>query len=303
MENTITLKRMLKAKPAAVAKAQPVAVAKAQPVAVAKAQPVAVAKAKPVAVAKAKPAAVAKAKPAAVAKAKPAAVAKAKPAVATPVVAQAKPVAAMIAKQKSYSQIGQDLAVLEFYKNKKNGYFVEIGASNGIELSNTYLLEKKYNWTGICVEPLPERFAMLRKNRPNSICCAQPVYDKSNEIVLFDVAHRYDLLSGISKNIDYHKHTVNSNKTTLELKTISLTDLLKHCNAPRFMEYLSLDTEGSELAILESLDFQQYKFGLIDVEHNYIEPRRSLIRKLLTENGYDFLRENKQDDCYKLRSL
>ena len=76
-------------------------------------------------------------------KAKPAAVAKAKPVVATPVVAQAKPVAAMIAKQKSYSQIGQDLAVLEFYENKKNGYFVEIGASNGIELSNTYT--KLYN--------------------------------------------------------------------------------------------------------------------------------------------------------------
>jgi hypothetical protein len=57
----------------------------------------------------------------------------------------------------SYSQIGQDLEVLRKYKNKYNGYFVDIGASDGIIYSNTYLLEKRYGWKGICVEPLPSK--------------------------------------------------------------------------------------------------------------------------------------------------
>ena len=55
----------------------------------------------------------------------------------------------------SYSQLGQDLKVLEFYNNKLDGFFIEIGASDGINLSNTYLLEKNHNWKGICVEPIP----------------------------------------------------------------------------------------------------------------------------------------------------
>lgn len=65
----------------------------------------------------------------------------------------------------NYSQIGQDIEVLKFYNNKHRGFFIEIGASDGITLSNTYLLEKNYNWKGI-----PEHFLRLCANRPNSLC-------------------------------------------------------------------------------------------------------------------------------------
>ena len=65
----------------------------------------------------------------------------------------------------TYSQFGQDLDVIEYFKHKKNGYFIEIGATNGIDLSNTYLLEKKYNWNGICIEPQDSTYQDLIKNR------------------------------------------------------------------------------------------------------------------------------------------
>ena len=203
----------------------------------------------------------------------------------------------------NYSQIGQDLEVLKFYNNKKDGFFIEIGASDGIELSNTYLLEKKYNWKGICVEPIPRRFNLLCKNRPNSLCYDYAVYNKSNTQVVFDIANNYDLLSGISSNIDCHTRAVNSNKTQIIKNTISLNDLLELSNAPLFIDYLSLDTEGSELEILKSVDLQKYTFGLIDVERNYVEPRRTQIRNLLTSNGYDYIRENHFDDSYKHKSI
>jgi len=199
----------------------------------------------------------------------------------------------------NYSQLDQDLKVLKFYNNKRDGFFIEIGASDGIELSNTYLLEKMYNWKGICVEPIPKRFELLCKNRPQSFCCDRAVYNESNKNVIFDIANNYDLLSGISNNIDSHKNEVDSNKTQITVTTISFNDLLEKFNCPSFVDYLSLDTEGSELEILKSVDLQKYVFGLIHVEHNFIEPRRTQIRNLLTSNGYKYIRENQWDDCYK----
>jgi FkbM family methyltransferase len=202
----------------------------------------------------------------------------------------------------NYSQLEQDLEVLNYYNHKTNGFFIEIGASDGIELSNTYLLETKYNWKGICVEPIPYRFNSLCNNRPNSFCCNNAVYNRSDLDVIFDIANNGDGLSGISDNIDCHKEKVNSNKTQITVKTISFNDLLEKYNAPLFIEYLSLDTEGSELEILKSVNLNKYIFGIIHVEHNYIEPRRSEIRDLLTSNGYQYIKENNVDDCYKYQN-
>jgi FkbM family methyltransferase len=199
----------------------------------------------------------------------------------------------------SYSQLGQDKDVLEFYKNKKNGFFVEIGASDGIKLSNTYLLEKKYDWKGICVEPIPAKYQLLCKNRKNSNCSDCAVYNESDLELEFDIANNFDLLSGISSHIDCHNNAVNKNKKQIIVKTITMNDLLEKYNAPTFIEYLSLDTEGSEYEILKSINFDKYKFGLIHVEHNYIEPRRTQMKELLLKNKYSFIKENKWDDYYK----
>jgi FkbM family methyltransferase len=203
----------------------------------------------------------------------------------------------------SISQLGQDINVLKFYKYKHNGFFIEIGASDGIILSNTYLLEKEYNWKGICVEPIPSNFEKLVKNRPQSICSSNAVYNTSGKIVEFDIANTFDLLSGISSEIDCHKARVAANKTTITVETITLLDLLDKCGAPKHIEYMSLDTEGSEYEILRVFDFSKYTFGLIDVEHNFIEPKRSQIRALLTAHGYKYIGENNWDDMYKHKSV
>jgi FkbM family methyltransferase len=203
----------------------------------------------------------------------------------------------------NYSQLGQDLEVIKFYKSKRNGYFIEIGASDGIELSNTYLLEKEYDWKGICVEPIPNRFVNLVQNRPNSKCCNKAVYNTSGLVLNFEISNSYDLLSGLSNTLDRHKNFVGSNKIDINVETITFNDLLEEYQAPKFIEYLSLDTEGSELEILKSCDFSKYTFGLIDVEHNYVEPRRTEIRNLLTSNGYIYVKHNSYDDCYKHSSL
>ena len=202
--------------------------------------------------------------------------------------------------KKSYSQINQDLQVLDFYEEKRGGFFIEIGASDGIEISNTYLLETQYEWKGICVEPIPYRYEKLVVNRPNSKCSDKAVIGVSGLKLSFDIAKDGDGMSGISSYIiDKHRQQIDANKETIAVETISFNDLLEQFEAPSFIEYLSLDTEGTELDILKSLDFDSYKFGLIDIEHNFMEPKRTEIRNLLISKGYQYVRENYVDDTYR----
>jgi len=199
--------------------------------------------------------------------------------------------------EKTYSQLKQDLKVLEFYKYKKNGFFIEIGANNGIELSNTYLLEKDYNWKGICVEALPDKFKELVKHR-TSININKAVYNKTGEILNFSSDN---LGSGITELID--KYLDVKKKEQIKVETITLNDILDNNNAPTFIDYLSIDTEGSEYIILSAVNFNKYTFGIIHLEHNYVEPRRTDMKNLLLSKGYKYLGENAYDDEYVHSSL
>lgn len=197
---------------------------------------------------------------------------------------------------KSYSQEAQDLKVLLHYKIKKNGYFLEIGASDGIKFSNTYLLEKNYNWSGVCVEPIKDDYEKLIVNR-SCHCSNLAVYKESNLDLEFDICE-YNLFSGLNKHINTFSNQPIKEKVIV--KSITLNDLLEKYNSPLFIEYMSLDTEGSEYEILSVFDFDKYKIGLIHVEHNFEEPKRQLIKELLLKNGYKYIREFKQDDFYCL---
>lgn len=198
----------------------------------------------------------------------------------------------------SFSQFNQDLLVLDFYNFKRNGYFVEIGAYDGVSISNCLLLEKEYDWIGICIEPIPFRFEKLKENRKKSICINKAVFHTSDLDILFSVANIFDALSGISDYIDCHNAVVDQDKTVINVKTITLNDVLDQNNAPEFIDYLSLDTEGTEFEIIKSVNLQKYIFGYIHIEHNLIEPRRTNMKDFLISHGYKYIGENHVDDIY-----
>jgi FkbM family methyltransferase len=200
-----------------------------------------------------------------------------------------------------FSQIKQDLNVLNFYKYKRNGYFVDIGANDGKYISNTYLLEKKYNWTGICIEPAPNEYDKLTKCR-NCICENVALFNSSGKKLEFKIFND-SVYSGLSNTLMSHNDTINAEYETITLYTKTLTEILDRNNAPQFIEYLSLDTEGSEYDILLGLDTNKYQFGLIHVEHNYFQDIRTKIKDFLLENGYMYVRENEWDDIYIHTSL
>jgi FkbM family methyltransferase len=181
----------------------------------------------------------------------------------------------------TYSQLGQDDWILNLI-DKPKGYFVEFGATDGVEKSNTLLLEQQ-GWSGIVAEPAKMWHESLLKNRTCHIDLSC-VSITTGDTVKFTEAGEYSTISAYIKS-DHHSGNRQTNNE-YEVPTITLQDLLDKYNAPTVIDYLSIDTEGSELDILENY-FQSATRTItaITVEHNYT-PAKDSIHKLLTGLGY-----------------
>lgn len=198
----------------------------------------------------------------------------------------------------SESQMLQDLFVLDQFDFKREGYFIEFGAADGRALSNTYILEKEFAWTGIVAEPSKGWHKKLAENR-NCNIDKRCVWSNSGEQLEFSEVSANEL-STITKFKESDNHNRKSYKNYF-VESISLNDLLKYHNAPNKIDYLSIDTEGSELEILQSFDFSRYQIEIITVEHNYTNQREK-IYTFLESKGYKrvFKELSQFDDWYIL---
>ena len=204
---------------------------------------------------------------------------------------------------KNSSQLGQDLWILEKTDFKKNGFFVEAGSCDGILMSNTYLLEKKYSWNGICCEPARGFHKELRQNRDCNVCHLL-LYEQSGLSKTFYESRAYGGIPDYFYKEGESYKSLTSLKDTVsdyELKTISLNDMLDKFNAPKNIDYVSLDTEGSELDILRGFDFSKRNVLAWSVEHNTNDRSDqgaylcSLI-DIMRKHGYDY--EHNKWDIY-----
>jgi FkbM family methyltransferase len=184
----------------------------------------------------------------------------------------------------SRSQILQDLWVAYETGRKREGFFVEFGATDGVKFSNTHYLENELGWTGILAEPGRVWHEALGKSRRCAID-ERCVWKESGHKVVFNEAK-----VAVHSTIDIYSEQdgladSRQNGLKYEVETVSLNDLLAFHNAPRRIDYLSIDTEGSEVDILSALDFEAWDIRLITVEHNHTEKRAELVN-LLGAKGY-----------------
>jgi FkbM family methyltransferase len=195
------------------------------------------------------------------------------------------------------SQLGQDAWVLWMLQGKRNGFFVEFGACDGIISSNTKLLERGFNWTGILAEPIPYWAAACRHNRTASVYNLA-IAPTSNQEVMFCEA-RTPELSCIQGYGNDNLTPARKNGIEYPVKTSSLRDLLIQGKAPYAIDYLSIDTEGSEYDIIRDFDFSEYRITLISIEHNYTS-NRNKVEDLLSKKGYRHftLTDTHYDDWY-----
>lgn len=184
----------------------------------------------------------------------------------------------------SHSQIFQDLFVRFQLSDKQNGYFVEFGATDGVGLSNTKSLETLHGWKGIVAEPARVWHERLAANR-SCIIEHRCVWSISGQMISFNETEDPEL-STTDAYIQRDLHAQSRvGAKRYEVGTISLVDLLAQHHAPDIIDYLSIDTEGSEYSILSAFDFNRYRFRVITVEHNMTADREKILN-LLSGNGY-----------------
>jgi len=184
----------------------------------------------------------------------------------------------------SSSQRFQDLFV-DWMLKKKNGIFIEFGACDGVYFSNTYYLEKYKGWSGILLEPAKSWHNNIKINRPNCVIDFRCVSDETgNEVTFYENAD--PALSSLNNNFFFD----NSYK----VKTISLNDvfseyeqkLLKKSNEIDSIDFISIDTEGTEYEILKKFNFKKYSPKIIIVEHNFDPIKSKLLKELMESHCY-----------------
>lgn len=174
---------------------------------------------------------------------------------------------------KYYSQYLQDRFCDQvIFNGKNNGFFLDIGAYDGITFSNSYFFEKNKNWSGVCFEPNPSVFLNLVKNR-NCECINVGIGPEEKVLTYLKINGPGEMLSGFKDFFDLRhferikRETLNTLESEEEIpvQIAILSSFLEN----KSVDLLSLDTEGNELEILKSIDFNKFPCKVISVENNY----------------------------------
>jgi hypothetical protein len=205
-----------------------------------------------------------------------------------------------------FSDFGQDTFVVELLGGRRNGFFIEVGAYDGVNGSNTLLLERDFEWTGLCIEANDAFYGRLAQNR-RCTCVHACLYTGDANVEFlesaasaggivreYDATHRYFVEHVYAPAIDERGRW-----STVTKAARSLASILDEYNAPNNIDYWSLDTEGSELAILLSFPFDRYEVRVLTVEHCDNPVRRTEIASVLEPRGFRFVKKLGIDDCYQ----
>jgi FkbM family methyltransferase len=174
------------------------------------------------------------------------------------------------------SQFFQDVWVLRSSERMRDGFFVEIGAADGLYVSNSYLLETTFGWNGVLCEPNPSFARAIRAlGRDRSVLFEKAVTRRSGETVT------------LSDDDERSAVTSQSRRGVVHVATISPTDLMRESQAPPVIDYMSVDTEGSEPEILRAFPWRDHRVRFITVEHNHVKGRTDELDSILLPLGYD----------------
>lgn len=205
-----------------------------------------------------------------------------------------------------YSQDNEDRYLDEnFFHQKRNGKYIELGALDGNLYSNTKYFQDSLDWSGILIEPHPLKFHALKDNRPNNKCFNNLV-SNGNEPLNFKFFHDgHAAVSGVVNTLPqghYESYYDNPKfmclaRDTMSIIPRSLTSIIKESKIDHF-DFLSLDVEGHEYEVLCSWDFS-VPIDVILIEMLGDE-RNEKCREILKNNGYEFHSKISRNEVYKL---
>lgn len=199
-----------------------------------------------------------------------------------------------------YSQIKQDEFIDNFFKGKRNGIFIDVGANDGILLSNTYFFEKEKNWTGICIEPRMDEYLKLTQNR-KCLCINSAISDCDGTKDFLEIVGHASMLSGLKENYDV-KHLKRMHDeiqsggfcNTIQMQVTRLQSILDKYNVYD-IDYCSIDVEGAELDVIKSIDFSKTQIKIFTIENNY---NTDEVRNYLKNYNYILYKQLEIDDIF-----
>ncbi|GAD18338.1 FkbM family methyltransferase [Helicobacter fennelliae] len=199
--------------------------------------------------------------------------------------------------------------MLFYYRNAKPSdlFFVDIGANDGVSLSNTYALDGVWGG-GILIEADSKVFASLQKNRQNPKVSYYNIalFNQDKTIKFLQIQGYAQMLSGIldeydPRHLERIEHEIaefGGSYEIIEMQSMRFSTLMRNHPHIRRIDYMSIDVEGGEMKILESLDFENFDIGLLGIENNY---KDFVIPKFLKSKGYKKIFRLGCDEFYAKR--
>ena len=208
-----------------------------------------------------------------------------------------------------FSQCGEDVFLNDnYFHNKRDGTYIELGALDGILYSNTKFFQDELGWNGILIEPHEIAFRCLEKNRPNNYLFNNLVSNSTEELKFKHFVNGHVAVSGVENTLsqfhfdEFYNHESNKHflQDTVILKPTSLTEIIKSTPI-KHIDLLSLDVEGHEYEVLQSWDFS-VPIHIILIEMLGVNRKKDeLCRVLLRNNGYKFDTTFKHNEIYLLQ--
>jgi len=180
----------------------------------------------------------------------------------------------------------EDTAVLDYFKNKKNGFYVDVGCHHPTYINNTYLLYKK-NWSGINVDTSQFSIDLFNHMRPQDLNYNCAVSNRNGTVKLF-FQREFSQLSTIESI--QAKNVFQGNIKEKDIQAFTLDEILnRHKYKNTKIDFLNIDVEGADLKVLEGLSFEKFKPELICLEIHDKEVKKSKIYNFLTDKKYELI--------------
>lgn len=193
-----------------------------------------------------------------------------------------------------------DKIIKNYFPNQKTGNCIEVGAVDGIFISNTLHFEKN-GWNALCIEPNPHYFISLKKNRKNAINYAvssKNIDDVNFTVVTMKTANQSSI-SGLEIDdrliLSHEKLGLQPQKKDIKVKSRRLDWCITNHFNHKVIDFISIDTEGNELDVLKSFDVNKYNTKLMVIENNFNEP---FIESFLKEKGWKKDKRVEVNDFY-----
>jgi FkbM family methyltransferase len=199
------------------------------------------------------------------------------------------------------SQAGQDQFLLDnFFRGRRGGIFVDVGAYDGEKHSNTLFFERDMAWKGLCIEPLPEAHARLittRRSINEQVCVAD--FEGEADFIEAETAGEERLLSGLAERFDpRHIERLDRANAVRTVRRVAVTQLhtLLERHGLYAIDYCSINTQGAEFSILRDLDLARFRVSVFTIANQYDDPR---LIELMRAKGYVFVASIAKDQVYR----